>query len=173
MSWNASNVMDQRVSFISAFLVGEMSMTELCALYSISRVTGYKWLQRYQTEGAAGLADRSSAPHLHGRQTPEAIAEAVVALRRLRPNWGPKKLVAYLSAKQPDTPWPAPSTAGEMLKRAGLVGPRRKRRRAPVTGLPLSASSSVESSRTAWWTSCWIFSTSCGSLSKAITAAPA
>lgn len=138
MSWNASNVMDQRVSFISASIVGEMSMTELCALYSISRVTGYKWLRRYQAEGAAGLADRSSAPHLHGRQTPETIVQAVIALRRQRPNWGPKKLVAYLSAKQPDTPWPAPSTAGEILKRAGLVGPRRKRRRAPVTGLALT-----------------------------------
>jgi len=138
MSWNASNVMDQRVSFISACVVGEMSMTELCALYSISRVTGYKWLRRYQAEGAAGLADRSSAPHAHGRQTPAAIAEALRCLRQQRPNWGPRKLVAYLSAKQPDTPWPAPSTAGEILKRAGLVGPRRKRRRAPVTGRPLT-----------------------------------
>lgn len=138
MSWNASNVMDQRVSFISACVVGEMSMTELCALYSISRVTGYKWMRRYQLEGAAGLRHRSSAPHAHGRQTPEAIAEALRSLRRQRPNWGPKKLVAYLSAKQSDVPWPAPSTAGEILKRAGLVGPRRKRRRAPVTGLPLT-----------------------------------
>ncbi|WP_290779674.1 IS481 family transposase [Hoeflea sp.] len=126
------------MSFISASIVGEMSMTELCTLYSISRVTGYKWLRRYQGEGAAGLADRSSAPHLHGRQTPETIVQAVIALRRQRPNWGPKKLVAYLSAKQPGTPWPAPSTAGEILKRAGLVEPRRKRRRTPVTGLALT-----------------------------------
>lgn len=133
MSWNASNIMDQRVSFISARVIGEMSMTELCALYSISRVTGYKWLRRYQAEGAAGLADRSSAPHAHGRQTAAAIAEAVLSLRRQRPNWGPKKLVAWLSAKQPGMPWPSPSTAGEILKRAGLVAPRRKRRRAPLT----------------------------------------
>lgn len=138
MSWNASNVMDQRVSFINACLVGEMSMSELCELYSISRVTGYKWLRRYQQEGAAGLGDRSSAPHAHGRQTAAAIVEALLCLRRQRPNWGPKKLVAYLSAKQSDTPWPAPSTAGEILKRAGLVAARRKRRRAPVTGLPLT-----------------------------------
>ncbi|MBC7284682.1 integrase core domain-containing protein [Hoeflea sp.] len=130
--------MDQRVSFISACLAGEMSMTELCALYSISRVTGYKWLLRYRQEGAAGLADGSSAPHAHGRQTAAAIVEALLSLRRQRPNWGPKKLVAYLSAKQPDTPWPAPSTAGEILKRAGLVSARRKRRRAPVTGFELT-----------------------------------
>jgi len=138
MSWNASNVMDQRILFVGACLAGELRMTELCELYSISRVTGYKWLRRYQAEGAAGLRDRSSAPHLHGRQTPQAIAGALLSLRRQRPNWGPKKLVAYLSAKQPDVPWPAPSTAGEILKRAGLVDARRKRRRAPVTGLPLT-----------------------------------
>ncbi|WP_417413513.1 hypothetical protein [Hoeflea sp.] len=40
MSWNASHVMDQRVSFTGACVVGEMSMTELCALHAISRVTG-------------------------------------------------------------------------------------------------------------------------------------
>lgn len=138
MCWNASNVMDQRVSFISACVIGEMSMTELCGLYSISRVTGYKWLRRYQLEGAGGLADRSSAPHAHGRQTAAAVADALLCLRRQRPNWGPKKLVAYLSARQPEVPWPSPSTAGEILKRAGLVAPRRKRRRAPLTGLALT-----------------------------------
>ncbi|MDP2120364.1 MAG: IS481 family transposase [Hoeflea sp.] len=138
MSWNASNVMDQRVSFISACIGGEVSMTELCELYSISRVTGYKWLRRYREEGADGLCDRSSGPHAHGRRTPEAIVDALVSLRRQRPNWGPRKLVAYLCAKQPGVPWPSPSTAGEILRRAGLVTPRRKRRRTPQTGLPLT-----------------------------------
>lgn len=131
MSWNAKNVMDQRVSFISAYLSGSFTMTELCAEFSISRVTGYKWLGRYQAEGAAGLCDRSSAPHEHGRQTPDAICEAVISLRKQRPTWGPKKLVAYLAARQGELPWPSPSTAGSILKRAGLITPRRKRRRVP------------------------------------------
>lgn len=134
MCWNASNVMDQRVTFISACLAGEMSMSELCALYSISRVTGYKWLCRYREGGVAALCDRSSAPHVHGRQTPDAIAEALVSLRRLRPNWGPKKLVAWLCDHEPQVRWPAPSTAGEILRRKGLVTTRAKRRRVPATG---------------------------------------
>ncbi len=136
MSWNASNVMDQRVSFISDCLVGEMSMSELCALYAISRVTGYKWLGRYREGGVAALGDRSSAPHVHGRQTADAIVEALVSLRERRPNWGPKKLVAYLSDREPGLVWPAASTAGEILKRAGLVRARARRRRVPVTGTP-------------------------------------
>lgn len=135
MSWNASNVMDQRVSFISDCLAGEMSISKLCAHYAISRVTGYKWLGRYREGGVAALEDRSSAPHVHGRQTADAIAEALISLRERRPNWGPKKLVAFLSNRQPDVVWPAASTAGEILKRAGLVKGRSRRRRVPVTGM--------------------------------------
>jgi putative transposase len=134
MAWNASNVMDQRISFINACLCGSFSMTELCERHSISRVTGYKWLRRYQDGGASGLCNLSSAPHVHGTRTADVIAEALVALRRARPNWGPKKLVAYLQAHEPEIGWPAPSTAGDILKRAGLVCDRRKRRRAPTTG---------------------------------------
>ena len=36
-----------------------------------------------------------------------------------------------LRAVEPGTPWPADSTAGDILKRNGLVRPRRKRRRVP------------------------------------------
>lgn len=135
MTWTAHSIMDQRLSFISACLAGELSMTELCRLYNVSRVTGYKWLGRYREEGCAGLCDRSSAPHDHGRRTAAAIEEAIVSLRGRRPTWGPKKLVAYLASKQPDMAWPSPSTAGAILHRAGLAQPRRKKRRTPTTGL--------------------------------------
>lgn len=106
-------------------------MTELCELYRISRKTGYKWLGRYEADGPAGLASRSSAPLVHGRSTPTNLAEAIVALRQERPTWGPRKLIAKLSSSHSDIVWPAPSTAGELLKRAGLVCGRRLKRRAP------------------------------------------
>jgi transposase InsO family protein len=106
-------------------------MTELCARFSISRKTGYEVLGRYREAGPAGLMPRSSAPHAHGRTTPEALSSAIIALRRERPSWGPRKIVARLAAIQPEVAWPAASTAGEILKRAGLVSGRRVRRRAP------------------------------------------
>jgi putative transposase len=109
----------------------EWTMSELCERYEISRKTGYKWLERYRLEGAAGLAERSRAPHEHGRATPSALAGAIIGLRRERPSWGPRKIIAKLSAKAPDAAWPSPSTAGEILKRAGLVEARRLRRRGP------------------------------------------
>lgn len=131
MSWNASSVMDERVRFISDYLGGDQTMTELCLLHGISRPTGYKWVERYHELGAAGLCDRSSAPYAHGRRTAAVIADGLCALRRDRPSWGPRKLIAWLNGKQPDMAWPSPSTAGEILKRAGLVSERKPRRRAP------------------------------------------
>ncbi len=131
MPWRESCAMDERMRFIVDCRSNEWTMTELCERYEISRNTGYKWLGRYELEGPAGLAERSRAPASHGRATPEHLAEAIVGLRRERPTWGPRKIVAKLKARQPEADWPAPSTAGEILKRAGLVCARRLRRRAP------------------------------------------
>ncbi|QIO37413.2 integrase core domain-containing protein [Bradyrhizobium sp. 1(2017)] len=106
-------------------------MTELCDRYEISRKTGYKWLERYRLEGPGGLAERSHAARVHGRATPRHIVDAIVGLRLERPSWGPRKIVSRLEARQGDVDWPSASTAGEILKRAGLVSSRRVRRRAP------------------------------------------
>src|SRR5580704_12477810 len=63
----------------------------------------------------------SSGAGSHGRATPERLAEAIVGLRRERPTWGPRKIVDKLSKRRPEADWPSPSTAGEILKRAGLA----------------------------------------------------
>lgn len=131
MPWRESCAMDERVRFIADHTSGLWSMTELCERYEISRKTGYKWRDRYEAEGAAGLVARSHAPREHGRATPQHLVDAIVGLRVERPSWGPRKIVAKLAARQPEVEWPSASTAGEILKRAGLVCGRRLRRRAP------------------------------------------
>jgi transposase InsO family protein len=123
--------MDERVRFIADHTMGLWTMTELCERYEISRKTGYKWLERYRLAGAAGLMERSHAPRVHGRATPAPVADAIIGLRQERPNWGPRKIVAKLAARQPEVAWPSASTAGAILQRAGLVCGRRLRRRAP------------------------------------------
>ena len=123
--------MDGRIGFIKDYNSGLFAMTELCERYEISRKTGYKWLERYRDFGAAGLMDRSRAPHDHGRATAQNIAEAIISMRHLRPTWGPRKIIAKLSQDHPGIDWPVASTAGEILKRAGLVSGRRVRRAAP------------------------------------------
>jgi putative transposase len=131
MPWQESCAMDERIGFIGEHTSGLWTMTELCERYGVSRKTGYKWLGRYREAGPAGLAARSSAPLEHGRATPEPLVQAIIALRRERPSWGPRKIVARLKAAQRGIAWPSASTAGEILKRAGLVSGRRLRRRAP------------------------------------------
>jgi putative transposase len=131
MPWRESCAMDERVNFISDHRSGMWTMTELCERYEVSRPTGYKWLDRYRLEGAAGLMDRSHAPHVHGRATPQNVVDAIVELRLERPTWGPRKIIGKLEERQPGIEWPSPSTAGEILKRANLIEKRRIRRRAP------------------------------------------
>jgi transposase InsO family protein len=50
----------------------------------ISERTARKWLARYRAEGAAGLVDRSSAPHVVANRTDEHTVALLAALRRLR-----------------------------------------------------------------------------------------
>ena len=131
MPWRESCAMDERVSFIADHASGLWTMTELCERYEVSRKTGYKWLDRYRLEGPAGLVERSHAPRVHGRATPQHIVDAIVGLREERPSWGPRKIIGKLTQHQPSIAWPTPSTAGAILKRAGKVCGRRVRRRAP------------------------------------------
>jgi putative transposase len=128
MPWQEVCPMQERRRFISAVLAEDDSMTALCEEFGVSRKTGYKWLARYQEGGPAGLEEASHAPHRVPWAITQAQAEAIVGVRRAHPSWGPRKLRAILRRRAPEQPWPAPSTIGELLKRAGLSAPRKRRR---------------------------------------------
>jgi len=129
--------MDEKMRFMAAVLSEEESMTELCERFGISRKTGYQLLHRYREEHAAGLAERSRAPHVTRWAISKAQAEAIVGVRRAHPSWGPKKLRAKLLERAPARSWPAPSTIGELLRREGLSQPRKRRRSASPSPSPL------------------------------------
>ena len=57
----------------------------------ISERSARKWLGRWRAEGEAGLRDRSSAPRRIPHRTPEAVVEAIGALRRLRMTGGDRR----------------------------------------------------------------------------------
>jgi transposase InsO family protein len=103
-------------------------MTELCERYSISRKTGYKWLERFEQEGRKGLADRSRAPHRCPHRISPEMWRLICEARRRHPNWGPAKLLDWLGPRFPEGDLPAVSTAGDLLARHGLVKKRRRRR---------------------------------------------
>jgi len=135
MPWSETTKMQERVRFVVDAEEELFSMTELCQRYGISRVTGYKWLERFEEEGLEGLKDHSRAPISCPHRTDREVVELLADARRHHPFWGPKKLIPWL-ARRHDRAWPAPSTAGEILKRLDLVKDRRRRRRVDHPGRP-------------------------------------
>jgi transposase InsO family protein len=117
--------MDERVRLIALWNEGQMNLSELSRAFGVSRKTVYKWLARYEQAGAAGLMDGAPVAHRHPNATPDAVVAAVLELRKERPTWGPKKLRARL--EQLGVAVPAVSTIGELLKKHGLIRPRRRR----------------------------------------------
>src|SRR6266536_4942834 len=136
MPWKETGRVFERTRFIDDYLSGCFTIAELAARYGVSRKTLYKWLGRHDDAGLAGLADHSRAPAVCPHRTPEMVADQIVAFRRRFPYMGPKKIIARLSELEPLVDWPAPSTAGDILRRNGLVR-RRVRRRPPVHPLRL------------------------------------
>jgi len=119
--------MDERVKFIAAYLKGEIGLARLTESFGVSRRTGYKWIDRYTEGGVAALANRPPIPHTNPRATKEEIVSIIVAARKKYPFWGPRKLIVSLQETYAGLQLPAASTVGEILKRYGLVPPRRVR----------------------------------------------
>ena len=63
--------------------------------YDVSWRTASKWAARYRDEGAAGMLDRSSAPHRQAGSTPTAMVRRIVSLR-LRHRLGPVAIADLL-----------------------------------------------------------------------------
>ncbi len=137
--------MEEKLRFVFEYERDEHTMRELCHRYGIARETGYVWLRRYRAYGVGGLVEVNRAPQRHPNQTPGEIEEAVLELRQAHMTWGPRKLKRILERDQPGRAWPARSTMGAMVKRAGLVVARRKRRRTEPYSEPLAHA--VESNR--------------------------
>jgi transposase InsO family protein len=129
MPWKETSAMDQRIQLIGDWLSGDYRKSELCSVYGISRPTADKWIGRYEQHGVPGLEELERAPHRHPNQTAEELRALIVQTKLQRQKWGPKKVLDWLRRERPELKWPADSTGGEILKRAGLVQPRKRRRR--------------------------------------------
>lgn len=128
--WKESCQVNERMNFVSRIEGGER-MTDLCAEFGISRKTGYKFLNRFRLYGPVGLYDEPRVAIRAPHRLSDELAALVLNARKAHPSWGPRKLRAWLLAKHPGVPLPAPSTIGELLKRNGLVKARSRRRRVP------------------------------------------
>src|SRR5438067_826034 len=136
MPWREITPMDERLQFVADVRRGTEEMSELCRRYGVSRKSGYKWLARYEAEGALAFRERSHRPHTCPHETAPDAVDALGELRRRHSTWGPKKLLALLARRRPALALPAPSTAAALLKRAGLVTARTRRRTPGHPGRP-------------------------------------
>jgi putative transposase len=128
-----------RQDFIDAWTRSIATFQDHCDRFGVSRQSGYDWLEKVRLGGFEGLATQSSAPHHCPHATSDEIAELVIAARKMHPTWGPRKLGPWILTRHPAAEPPAPSTRGEILKRAGLVPPRKKRQRTPRYADPFQA----------------------------------
>jgi putative transposase len=127
MPWAQTDPMSERLRFVAAVRKHRRStFRSLCAAFGIAPKTGYKWLHQFEALGPEGLEDRSRRPLSNSRAISDQVAERVLRVRLEHKTWGPKKIVAWLEANE-GLHVPAASTVGELLKRRGLVVPRKRR----------------------------------------------
>ncbi len=123
--------MDVRLAVALARRVDEdLEVAAFCRALGISRERFYVYEQRYREEGLTGLVPRSRAPHHHPNQTPEVMADRIVAWRTKLAEQGldngARSIWAWMKRAGEDPPHPR--TVHRVLVRRGLVTPQPKKR---------------------------------------------
>jgi len=145
MPWKDIRVEQQRLLMTHDYEEGA-SISELAEIYGISRKTVYKWLDRHEEQGVAGLADVSRRPHQSPNQV-SAEMEAAIIEARQRWKWGPRKLRIKLCQQDEARHWPCVSTIASVLKNKGLAVQRRRSAHTPVQKPPYAP---AEESNAVW-----------------------
>jgi transposase InsO family protein len=119
MPWQEVSIMDQRCEFVRLATQEGANRRELCRRFNIHPSVGYKWLDRWLSDGE--LADRSRRPRSSPSRVDSVIEQRVLAVRDAHPAWGARKIERCLEREgvQP----PAISTIHEILRRNGRVVP--------------------------------------------------
>ena len=118
--------MDLRIEFAMK-AISCVNFGQLCREYGISRKTGYKWRERFVAHGLSGMEEASRRPHRHPEELSEAVVCEIIRLKEAHRHWGPKK-IRWLYERQHSGVVPSESSFKRVLKRAGLVQPRQRRR---------------------------------------------
>lgn len=119
MPWQARDTMSLRREFVELAVQAGANRRELCRRFAVSPKTAYKWLARFEREGAAGLHEHSRRPHHTPTRAVADIEAAVVALRMQHSAWGGRKIARRL--RDLDGMQVAASTVTSILHRYGLI----------------------------------------------------
>jgi len=108
---NAALTPRQRLRLARLVVEEDWPLAHAAKFFGVASTTAKRWADRYRTEGAAGMADRSSRPHTNPNKTGSTVTRRIVSLR-LRKRWGPVRLAAETGV--------AASTAGAVLRRCQI-----------------------------------------------------
>jgi putative transposase len=136
MPFVETHVVDERRRFVIEVQPSLKSFSHICRRYGISRPTGYKWLERWESEGPPGLQAKPSRPRSSPWATPPPVVEAILNVRRTYEDYGAKKIIWFLERHRPELPLPSRTTVHNILLRHDLVPKRRKRLRRWHPGRP-------------------------------------
>src|SRR5262245_38789333 len=107
---NARLTRKGREEMVRAVVDGGLGKAAAARKYNTTPKTVAKWVERFRSEGANGLRDRSSRPLSSPSQTPQSTCAAVETLRRQR--YSGKQIAAELAI--------SPATVSRILRRLGL-----------------------------------------------------
>ena len=113
----AETIKEERMRWVIPIVRGEISLTALATVCPYGRRTLERWVAAYRRGGVAALEPRSTRPKSHPKETPIAIKEKVIALRKktklcaLKLHWRLEKEGVILNER----------TIGKILKAEGLV----------------------------------------------------
>lgn len=134
MPWRVKTLKEVRLLFCEEVLASKANMSSTCRVFGISRKTGYKWLNRYQSNGDKGLLDKPRRPHSSPARVSSDLEALVIDLKKQYSYWGPRKLHRLLYQKNPYAKQIGISTVGRILDRHGLVIPREEPVLHPTVG---------------------------------------
>ena len=106
---NARLTLRSREALVAA-VAGGMRCQRAAAIFRVTAKTAAKWRNRFQSEGLAGLLDRSSRPRHSPRATSSSLVARVLELRR-------QHQPAYHIARNTGV---SPATVSRILRRAHL-----------------------------------------------------
>lgn len=118
MPWEGKTVEELRKEFVLASKENSKSFSSLCREYGITRKTGYKWIDRFNSNES--LTDKSRCPNKISNKTNEETEQVIMTVRRENPAWGGKKIRDVLEKSGYEN-LPCARTCSNILKRNGYI----------------------------------------------------
>ena len=127
MPFKEETMFSQKQKFIALYETGNFTMEGLCRDFGISRTTGYNVLNVYEEHGEEGLKGLPKSHKSHPQSPPKEIEDSVLSYRKDHRTWGAKKLRHLLLDEWDESCVPSVTTVNHILKKNGLVKPRKRR----------------------------------------------